>query len=124
MSTQNVGEVLHRRQATIVRTIGDKETNTIVKQLNNCKGYQCTPQQVDMLVDDATNAGLTNLHNNGTDMRPWYCKAAYVLGSEIFYRCMAQAREGRNPKALFSYLLTLELKKAGQRKSQPAQQAR
>jgi hypothetical protein len=106
--SNSIGELLHNRPTTTVKTTGLDLSKTTA---NNCKGYQCTVEQVDVLVADAMAAGVCNPR-----MKAWYCKAAYVLGSERFMRAVSQAREGRNPAKLFSYLINLELKKpqAGQ----------
>jgi len=99
--SNKVSDILHSKSETIVTNVNNK-TKTIV----NCKGYKCTVQQVDLLVDDAARAGVTN-----PKMRAWYCQAAYKLGSDLFMRCVSNAREGRDPVKLFSYLLNVELKK-------------
>jgi len=107
--SNNIGDVLHSRMARTTETIVAKDSKTIVKTTVNCKGYKCTPAQVDLLVQDAAAFGVINPR-----MQAWYCKLAYQLGSELFMRCAAQAREGRDPVKLFSYLLNLELKKLPQ----------
>ena len=43
------------------------------------------------------------------DMTAWYCKAYRVLGEGRYSACASSAREGRNPKALFGWLLKEEM---------------
>lgn len=39
------------------------------------------------------------------EFKPWYCKKFYELGAEKFHQIAGQARHGKNPRRLFSYLL-------------------
>lgn len=40
---------------------------------------------------------------------PWYCKCYKILGESRFMAIASMARDGRNPKTLFSWLLKQEL---------------
>lgn len=42
---------------------------------------------------------------------PWYCKCYKVLGESKFMAIASMAREGNNPKTLFSWLLKQEMTK-------------
>lgn len=99
MSTKPLAEVIHNRKYTTTETTVEENSKTTVPT-DNCKGYKCTPAQVDLMVQDAMAAGVVNPRMHG-----WYCKAAYKLGSEVFMRCVSQAKGGRSPARLFSFLL-------------------
>lgn len=102
--SSDFAQVLDQKKQLL--TTGKTQENKTT--VNNCKGYKCTPQQVDYLVDRAAGQGLIASH-----MRAWHCRAAFILGSEIYERCASQAKaDGKVPAKLFTYLLNLELKKA------------
>lgn len=103
MSSNSIGQIIHNKKPLTTETTVKENFKTTVPT-DNCKGYQCTPKQVDLLVQDATAAGVVNPR-----MHAWYCKAAYKLGSEVFMRCVSQAREGKHPAKLFSYLINKAL---------------
>lgn len=104
MSNNSIGQIIHsRNQETTVKTTGLDLSKTTVPT-DNCKGYKCSVAQVDAMIADATAAGVINPRMHG-----WYCKAAYKLGSEVFMRCVSQAKEGRSPAKLFSYLINRAL---------------
>lgn len=45
------------------------------------------------------------------DMTAWYCKAYRTLGESRYMACVSAAREGRNPKGLFGWILKEEMSK-------------
>lgn len=109
--SSTISEVLQNKQL-LTTGFNKLKTTVISKPYVNCKGYKCTTAQVDWLVDQAIDARVATVSLNGRSMRPWYCKMAYVLGSEVFLRCISQAREGRDKAKLFSYLLKRALESA------------
>lgn len=78
----------YTRPATTVQlTTGLNE----VKTIDNCTTVDRALEQVSDLIT--------------TEFKPWYAKQAYRLGADRFMGIAADARRGRNPAKLFSYLL-------------------
>jgi hypothetical protein len=54
--------------------------------------------------------GLTSIVEPN-NMTAWYCKAYKTLGEHKYSALVSMAKQGRNPKALFGWLLKQELNK-------------
>lgn len=44
-----------------------------------------------------------------SDYRPWFCQSFYSIGCERFVILAKEARSGRSPKRLFTFLIKKEL---------------
>lgn len=103
--SRQIKQIINGRFNTTETTVTTGKKFNTTETTVNCKGKKCTPNEVDILIQDAVAAGVINPRMHG-----WYCKAAYTLGSKVFMRCVSQAKEGNHPPKLFSYLIDKELR--------------
>lgn len=70
---------------------------------DNCRA---TADQVDYVIDQIGD--LITM----PELKPWYCKAVYMLGMDQVLRMASTARsDGKVPAKFFSYMINRELKK-------------
>lgn len=86
--TKSFGELVRQRPlSTEQLTTGSNE----VKPIDNCTTVDRALEQVSDLISG--------------EFKAWYAKQAYRLGASRFLGLASDARQGREPAKLFSYLL-------------------
>ena len=109
----------------ILNTKYEINKDLIKDNLQNTK-YKILNTKYDLVNSKKLEKRLTNLEVRvrvleiGNDLlsielpynfTPWYCKCYKILGEQKFQAICSMAREGKNPKALFSWLLKQEMNK-------------